>query len=209
MGNVLKASDLHKLLTEAKSFAGSDVTLPMLTCIKLEATETQIVGVATDRFVLGATRVDYAGEAFTALLDKNTVDTLIKMSKTDKRSANWREVTLEIRETELEFRFTTGEALTVRPADYDFPKWRQLLPGNDYDDAPHQHLVHSVTVAAYNAAYLARFGKVAGSHQMRIFTRASKPALVTIGDDFVGMIMPVRMADGIGNNWVQPEWVGA
>jgi DNA polymerase III sliding clamp (beta) subunit (PCNA family) len=203
MGNTLKASDLHKVLSEAKSFAGNDATLPMLTCVKLEATETQIVGVATDRFLLGASRVDYTGEAFTALLDKASVDTLIKMSKTSARDSQWREVSIEIRETELEFRFTTGEALTVRPADHSFPKWRQLLPANDYSEK----LADSVTVAAYNASYLARFAKVAGS-QMRIFTRASKPAVITIGEDFVGMIMPVRMADG-ESNWVQPAWINA
>ena len=92
MGNSMKAADLHRVITEAKTFAGRDATLPMLQNVRVEATETQLVAVATDRFLLGASRADYAGEALTVSIEGQQVDALLKMAKTASRDTQWREI---------------------------------------------------------------------------------------------------------------------
>ena len=98
MGNTMKAADLHRVIAEAKNFAGRDATLPMLQNVRIEATETQLVAVATDRFLLGVSRADYAGEAFTVSVEGQQVDALLRMAKTAKRDEDWREVTIERRD---------------------------------------------------------------------------------------------------------------
>ena len=117
MGNTMKAADLHRVITEAKNFAGRDNTLPMLQNVRIEATETQLVTVATDRFLLGVSRADYyAGEAFTVSIEGQQVDALLRMAKTASRDAQWREVGIERRDDDnVEFRFNSGEAITVTP----------------------------------------------------------------------------------------------
>lgn len=56
-------------------------------------------------------------------------------------------------------------------------------------------MTDDVSGIGYTPEYLAKFGKVAASKRnpMRFFPRAMKPGVVMIGDDFMGMIMPVRL----------------
>jgi len=211
MGNTLKAADLHRILTAAKAFASTDPTMPMLGTVRIEATETHIIAVATDRFTLGVARADYAGEAFIATLDRSHVDTLIKMAKTVKRDESWREVTVDIVDavhtyepTVIEFRFTTGESLSVRTSDHDFPKFRQLIPSATLLETEN---VTPVKLASFDASKLAQFTKVPGHERMALWIRDSKPTVVRIGDDFIGLIMPVRQPEG--TVWTTPEWLAA
>jgi hypothetical protein len=189
----------------AKTFAApaSDY-VPAIATVRLEATEGQLIAVATDRFVLGASRADYAGEAFAATVDLASVDTLIRIAKTAKNDAGWREVTIETGDNTLEFRFTSGESLSVRISDHEFPSWRQLLPSETLAETETDH---DVPARAFNAGKLAKFAKVQGHENMRLFQRGpSKPTVVVIGDDFVGLIMTVRNET---ERWQRPEWLAA
>jgi hypothetical protein len=180
-------------------------------CVRLEATESAIIAVATDRFVLGVSRADYTGEAFVATLDRAHVETLIKIAKTAKRDAQWREVTVEIVDTvhkyeptAMEFRFTSGESLTVRTSDHDFPKFRQLIPSATLLETED---VTPTKLAGFDASKLAQFAKVPGHARMSMWIRGTKPTVVRIGDDFIGLIMPVRTPDG--TEYVWPAWLDA
>jgi hypothetical protein len=208
MGNTMKAVDLHRVVTEAKNFAGRDATLPSLQNVRLEATETQLVAVATDRFLLGVSRADYAGEAFTVGIEAPQVDALARMAKTPNRDALWREVTIERREDDshsvVEFRFNSGEAITVTPSAHEFPKYQQLIPTTTLLET---ETVDESPVVGFNAANLARFAKIDGSHAMRVYTRGSKPTVVLIGANFIGLIMPVRIPDGPA--YQRPAWLAA
>ena len=205
MGNTMKAADLHRVIAEAKNFAGRDATLPMLQNVRIEATETQLVAVATDRFLLGVSRADYAGEAFTVNVEGQQVDALLRIAKTARRDEQWREVTLERRDdgsrTMVEFRFNSGESITVTPSDREFPKFRQLLPATQTLETE----TLTMDGFGFNAANLAKFAKIDGSHAMRVYTRGSKPTVVLIGDDFVGLIMPVRI-DEDRRTYQRPAW---
>ncbi len=204
MGNTMKAADLHRVIAEAKNFAGRDATLPMLQNVRIEATETQLVAVATDRFLLGVSRADYAGEAFTVNIEGQQVDALLKMAKTASRDAQWREVTIERRDDgNVEFRFNSGEAITVTPSAHEFPKYQQLIPTTTLLET---ETLHESPVIGFNAAYLARFAKIDGAHAMRVYTRGDKPTVVLIGDDFVGLIMPVRIPED-RRAYQRPAWI--
>lgn len=204
MGNIMKAADLHRIVTVAKAFSSTDATLPMLGAVRLEATESTITAAATDRFVLGVACADYTGEAFIATLDRTHVDTLAKMAKTVNRDASWREVTIDVAESTLEFRFTTGESLSVRVSDHEFPKYRQLIPTNTELETEN---VTPTKLAGFDASKLAQFAKVPGHERMSMWIRGTKPTVVRIGDDFIGLIMPVRIPDG--TEYVRPEWLDA
>ena len=85
-----------------------------------------------DRFALGVSRVAYTGEAFTMMLAGSDAKALVKMAKTGKWDESAREVTVEVVDAgaQVTFRFSTGEAMTVRGLDVQFPKWRHLLPSD-------------------------------------------------------------------------------
>ena len=40
-----------------------------------------------------------------------------------------------------------------------------------------------------------------------MWIRGTKPSVVRIGDDFIGLIMPVRVPEG--TDWTRPEWLDA
>jgi hypothetical protein len=48
--------------------------------------------------------------------------------------------------------------------------------------------------------------KVPGSRDMVAWVRQMKPNVVRIGDDFVGLIMPVKASSG--TVWEPPRWIG-
>lgn len=224
MGNTMKADALHTVLTVASTFAGSDKTLPMLTAVRLDFTESQVTGAGTDRFVLGVQRADYSGEAFNALIAQDDVKTVTRIAKTATRDRNWREAEIEIqrekswpagadyrdpaaaveradgRVTHVTFRFNSGESITVQTLDVEFPKYARLIPAGDDVDTD------SADTKGFNASYLAKFAKVPGSHQMKLIVgKDTRPSVVSIGDDFIGLIMPVRLADW--NGYARPAWL--
>jgi hypothetical protein len=64
--------------------------------VRLEAVDGQLVAAAADRFVLGVSRADYSGEAFTVVIAASDAKALVKMAKTLKRDEASREVTVEV-----------------------------------------------------------------------------------------------------------------
>lgn len=210
--NTLKAKALFTAVSDALLFAApASAKLPFLEAVRLEFGVDQLVAVATDRFVLGASRVEYSGVAFTVMVAESDAKALVKMAKTAKRDESTREVTVEVADAgaQVTFRFTTGEAMTVRGLDVQFPKWRQLLPA----DASR---MGGIVGMGYTPAYLKRFTQVradeqASGAQMVVFpsvTPSGKPGptAIGIGEDFFGLLMPVRPP---GDEWTfhRPSWL--
>lgn len=151
--NMLKAKALHTAMSDALLFAApTSAKLPFLEAVRLEFGAGQLVAVATDRFVLGASRVEYSGEAFTMMVAGSDAKALVKMAKTGKRDEGAREVTIEVVDAgaQVTFRFSTGEAITVRGLDVQFPKWRHLLPSDD-------SRMGGIVGMGYTGPYLGRF----------------------------------------------------
>jgi DNA polymerase III sliding clamp (beta) subunit (PCNA family) len=205
-----KAVTLHTGLHNAIITASRDETLPMLCAIEITSDGKQLVLVSTDRFRMGMARVqlDEGGGAWRFLLKLKDAETLLKSLKTVKRDALWRTAEIEFESVPsgtftkdvLTVKLNSGESFTFDGVDAEFPKWRQLLPANGTETAE--------AMTGFTAEYLAAFGKVIADTP-RIFLRhfgARKPRIVTIGDDYVGLIMPSVNADDV-RAWTRPAWL--
>lgn len=210
--NTLKTKALFTAVSDALLFAApSSAKLPFLEAVRLEFGSGQLVAVATDRFALGVSRVAYTGEAFTMMLAGSDAKALVKMAKTGKRDESAREVTVEVVDAgaQVTFRFSTGEAMTVRGLDVQFPKWRHLLPSDT-------SRMGGIVGMGYTGVYLSRFTRARADEQgsgaqMVVFpsvTSSGKPGptAISIGEDFFGLLMPVRPP---GDEWKfsRPGWL--
>jgi hypothetical protein len=214
--NTMKAAALFTALSDALLFASPpSAQFPMLEAVRLEFGAGQLVAAATDRFVLGVSRVEYAGRAFTRLVSGSEAKALAKMAKTAKRDEGSREVTIEDGDVDartafaVTFRFSTGEAMTVRGLDVEFPDWRRLLPSDE-------SRMGGLVGMGYNPAHVARFTKArpaeqgAGAQMVVFPTTGDKgkpgPAVIRIGENFIGLLMPIRPP---GDTWEfsRPAWL--
>lgn len=226
----VKTVDLHRVLFNAAIFAGRDVTLPMVNLVHVEFTGTRILAVATDRFRMGVAKLDLPEGGGGATTEFNVsltdVNTLIKWSKTLKRDEDSRYVWInQNSDGTIRFNFDTTVTLTVtldvKPVDHEFPKWRGLFPKTPG---------YPRFATGFTAEFLASFAKVnAGPtgtivlyshddiHGYRDKPEKSekgkprgcqKPLTFTIGDNFVGLLMPVKITDEVKHEWHLPEWVG-
>lgn len=206
MGNLLKATDLHRVLSDVRAFASKEKHLPSIGVIRLEASEAGLIAAATDRFVLGVSRGDYQGEQFALSLSGASADSLIRLAKTAARDKSHRTAELELLEggKKLSVTFSSGEALILETEDYEFPRYRALIPSAERIPAEVSPSV------GLNAENLAKFAKVAGSHQMKLTNMgADKPQIVSIGSDFIGLVMPVRLSAFPEPEYSVPAWLNA
>lgn len=208
--NVMLAKDLHHAISDALNFAGSasDREFVSIAVVHLEVTAERMIAVATNRYVLGATQVPYTGQPFTVTIGIEDAKVLARLAKTAKRDEQWREVEVEIGDRQTTFRFTSGEAKTVRDTDSQFPNWRPLIPATD----KHMGLTEGY---GYEPTQLVRFTKVtrAPRERMVMFGTFKEgrpgPTVVQIGEHFVGIIMPARHpADG-DDHYTVPAWLAA
>ena len=192
----LKAHALHTVISDALVFASSDSTIPVLNVVRLETVargdSVDLMAIATDRFTLGVSRADADGDVLPGFnLAATDAKNLVRIAKTAARMQTYRTVDVETDEytQNVVFTFSSGESVTVRKSDYELPRWRKLFPTDDAG------MADDVSGIGYTPEYLAKFGKVAASKRnpMRFFPRAAKPGVVMIGDDFMGIIMPVRI----------------
>ena len=213
------AHDLHTVLSDASAFMSTDTNVPMLNAVRLETVAdgdtVNLLAIATDRFTLGVSRATADGDTGIGVtIGADSVKTVIRMAKTAVRAKSWRRVTVEISDDnrDIVFAFTTGESITVRASDNgEFPRWRHLLPTDDTG-------MDTVTAGlGLDPAKLAQFAKVGGKNATmqlfaRVTTRGERKSLgsvyVTIGENFIGLIMPKRVpGDGIGfGAFNRPVW---
>lgn len=210
----LKAHALHTVMQDALAFSSTGMTThtysPALNGIRIETVQqgetVDILAVATDRFTLGVSRADAGGDVLPAFnLTSSDAKNIVRIAKTVARMQSYRTVDVETSDDDLNvmFVFSTGETVTVRKSEHEFPRWRQLFPADDAG------MSDDVSGIGYTPEYLAKFGKVAASKRnpMRFFPRAMKPGAVMIGDDFMGIIMPVRIpGDTNRGTYATPVW---
>lgn len=214
--NTLKAKALFTVLSDALLFTSPvSARLPFLEAVRLEFGGGQLTAAATDRFVLGVSRVDYTGERFAMMLAGDDAKTLVRIAKTAKRDEDLREVTVEVADAdallpEVTFRFSTGESMRVRGADFTFPKWRHLVPADT-------SRMGRIAGMGYDPARLLKFTKVrpdeAGAGApMVVFPSVTSegrpgPTAIRIGEHFMGVLMPFRPP--AGDDWIyqRPGWL--
>ncbi|HEX2616645.1 MAG TPA: hypothetical protein VHL57_03830 [Flavobacteriales bacterium] len=210
----LLANEVHRVLTEAAVFASTDDTLPMINCVQLTSTGTHLVAAATDRFALGVSATPCEGEKWSVLIPLEFVK-LIGTTLLPNRRKIVRHcglgVTPKLRKLFVKVvePFKRGDEVwettlevPVRPSEgSNFPDWRKLLPTTV--DNEHREVA---SVMGYNPELLARFAKVGGKYDRAkwFFRGPAKPVSVQVGENFVGLLMPLRLADG---GWTLPDWM--
>jgi len=183
----LLGSDWLRILQAVEPYAEHDKTVPMLNTVLLEATDTGIDAVATNRFVIGVAHAEYTGDPFSVTLDLDRVNSLIALAK----NAVWRPYLpweVEIGVSDAVFgnvfgcRFTGGESGRIQSA-----------------------FAEEGEVVCYDAERLARFTKVRRGDVV-MSARTNKAAVVQCGDDFIGLLMPSRRPDSL-IEWTLPDWI--
>ena len=200
----LRTNELVRVLKDAQLFAHGDNTIPVINAVHLESRDKELIAVGTDRFVLGVskTELDEITAPFTAALPLRQVKTILQLAGSCKQAVS--KVTLDADEKTVRVAFSSGETLTL-PAELETGAhrgWLKLLDSTP-DDTPSKAML-------LNPALLAKFSRVTGGGQARArlhFFGMAKPIRVTIGDSFVGMVMPCRMPDDASADWSTPDWV--
>lgn len=202
----LKAAALFTAVSDALNFVAAEPSVvAVLAGVRLEAFDGQLVAVATDRFVLGVSRVHYSGAAFSVTVSTQDARALARMAKTLKRDG-WREATVEVDATAVSFRFSTGESMTVPGMDGDYPDWRHLIPPTD-------QRMGAVIGVAYDPVFLAKFAKVRTDERLRnmvVFPAMTDARLnatvVQVGEDFIGAVRPAHKDE---QRYERPGWLAS
>lgn len=203
----ITAHELHRAFHNALLFGSTDETIPMLLAVEITSDGKGLTLVATDRFTMGVARakLDVTGGAWRFVMKRRDADVLVRALKTKRSEETKRTVDIECDHGLIGFALSTGESFgfdshTSELTYNDFPKWRQLWPDNDTQEAQ--------VVTGFTAEYLARFGRVLSeSTRLRlIHFGVDKPRVVQVGDDFVGLIMPLG-DKRLAKTWVAPEWL--
>ena len=124
-----ESAQFVKLIETAAVFTGKDDTLPVLTCVRLERHGRYLIAAATDRFRLAAVRIDVdwepgAPDDWATMIMGDDLKQVVSSYKSVKRGR----VTLASSVNSLVVSCTgSAVALTIAPADYEFPQWRGLL----------------------------------------------------------------------------------
>ncbi|MEX3644492.1 hypothetical protein [Mycolicibacterium porcinum] len=199
----LQTNELVRILKEAALFANSSPDIPVINAVHVEARGGELVAVATDRFTLGAskTELDEPGQLLAAL-SLRQVKTITQLAGAGKQCFST--VAIDADDKQVRVAFSSGETLTL-PAEVErgaHTAWLKLL-----ESAPDCDPSKAMDI---NPQLVAKFARLQGSRASRMrmhFFGHAKPIRVSVGDSFVGLVMPVRMPDEVSRDWAPPEWL--
>lgn len=175
---------------------GADWGLPVLQHVHLQTRAGFLTATATDRYTCAIARVPAPEDVkVDALLHAGDAKALLAMFK-PKRGQHDQELELAFSEGQLQVTgggvLFSNAVVTYALGGWDFPKVRFIFEerlGVKGDGEPF----------ALNPALLAKFAvasKALGQLPMRVHTTSQhRPTLVTVGDSFIGAIMPVKSTD--------------
>ena len=185
----VSANQLRSLIADLLRTAGTDSTLPMLMGIRLHADtfagQKVIVGFSTDRFTMGQVHIDATGGLPETFLPGPSCKRALTVLKVIDPAAL---VELNVDDGHLSF---AGDGLTVRvPTEQvEFPKAHRIFESLEkIEPTPG-------VVAAFEPRYFGRFATIARGRgePMHIgLTTAGTATLITIGDRYRGLLMPMR-----------------
>ncbi|AOT25802.1 DNA polymerase III sliding clamp [Mycobacterium phage Tortellini] len=199
----LQTNELVRILKEAALFAQTAPDIPVINAVHMEARGRELIAIGTDRFTLGAskTELDEPGE-FLAALSLRQVKTITQLAGSGKQCFST--VAVDADDKQVRVAFSSGETLTL-PAEVErgpHTAWLKLL-----DSVPESGPSKAMDV---NPQLLAKFARLQGSRASRMrlhFFGHTKPIKVSVGDSFVGLVMPIRMPDEVSMDWATPEWL--
>jgi len=191
-----KADELRRLLANASLFACKDDTLPSICVVHFTWDHNQLFAVATNRYIFAweeSFPVQSKGRGSFSVSVKGDVKRILAMlpKKTEYRPEH--EVTVEYDAEARQATFTfEGNAVKVSTECGEFPRnWRRFSEGFIY--GPRDGI-------SFNATFLALFAKVETeesdpNNTVRLaFQEGNKPSLVSKGEHFSAVLIPVRAA---------------
>lgn len=184
--------DLTKAITIALKFAGKDDTLPMLHGIDLQILKSRFVIASTDRFRGGVVRLPVVddltgGDQYLGHLSRGSATRILKVFGGGR--APERSLRVQVTADRTTLTVSDGEtSITVTFTDEKFPNLAEILL---------IEMERPIEVESWmaNSAYLAAFRDAAWSPNQAVSIRLStpsRPAVIRIGDHFIGILMPVR-----------------
>jgi DNA polymerase III sliding clamp (beta) subunit (PCNA family) len=194
----IAAADLRVGLTTALAFAGTDDVFPTLTGIHFNAVGDAVDLVATDRYVASCETVKVAGAPHSFILPGDVAKQLLTlMPKPTRKRALTGMVTFAAREDKRVSASFIGDvdlSLTftpIEPGTGSYPDVRKLI------DESSEKAPETIPAVHFNPAYLARVMRVlagrANGEPVRLsFTTPKKPVIVSHGESFRAVVMPVR-----------------
>jgi len=172
--------------------------VPILSCVHLYEAQGRLYAEATDRYRLGSTVAPatvVVPEGFAALISVESIADLARITKAPARLRDSLSITLTSE---------SGNRLRVSiealPGLGDIVMSLQLVDG-DYPSAG--KILHTaltgepaVTTSGFNPEFLADYRKVAKRNEAVVISpRGDRPALIRVGDDFIGALVPIRYTD--------------
>lgn len=202
----LTAGQFRKLVTPVLTCVGADDMLPILTAIKIETRGRWLIASATDRFKLAIKRVEHPdGEwpEFTALVPARSVQTILKQFRPLRGHLD-PELTLSARQDRLTvtvgggFDGIAAASMTYFLIEGEFPDVGEIVSKTLAQDQA------AMDNSGYGWKHFAAFAAADEGAGLRIRTYGDAKAMLVLGPDFVGMVMPRRMVDRVGDDgWAE------
>lgn len=180
---------LRELLTKVIPFAARDTWMPTLNAVKIEARDGSLISSATDRYVIGMARIEYAADDFAVIIPLDRCRDILSYYKQPRRAIEVPNVVLELDDDKRLTISQPGSDPEIRLAfdaekgnPPDLTRMTRDLFAKETTDQP-------VTIAA---EYLAKF-KHLGDLAIKP-TGERKPVLI-LASGFVGAVMSKGMSD--------------
>ena len=189
------ARGLHALLDPVLPFAGKASDLPILSTVRLCSKGKWVTATTTDRYRLAMQRREIAApDGWSVLVNVSDIKAIFATFKATRAIDPEVLLTFDSSTLRVEGRsmFSGGQfsaALTFDLYPGEYPAVGSLL--TEAFGGTMQ-----ATSTSLNVAFLADFQQAARLNEpnMHFFVRDHKPCGIAIGDDFRGVIMPVRYA---------------
>lgn len=186
------AAGLRRVLGAVRPFAADPGDLPGLDAVRIEAGSGRLTACATNRFVLGHAHAAADGTLPQVRVPVGHVDHIVQMAAGQDATA---EVALTVDGDALTVDTPTASLRTVLAPGYVLPDLTPILDASDYEQVGVNGMVSFMPgILAVVHEALEPLGL--GYEGCRLYFRASdKPLRVEVGDWFVALLMPTRMAD--------------
>ena len=190
--DLVMSRDLADLLSDALLFADRSGYMPALDAVLLDVKDGRITAVATDRYVLGIRTMAWSGpDLSNFLLDGTDAADLVTLLRArSPRSSSGVPVELALMDGALVA--TVGNVtLRCNAKEAEFPKYQSLL-----EKAKTREATPDAGTIGVNRKLLAKFARLSSKDPMHMVSSGSlNPIQVRVGAEFIGILMPVRMAD--------------
>lgn len=194
------AAELQHIARAVLVHAGTDAMWPLLNDVHIEVRDGHLLLAATDRFTLGVYRTglsEHSGDPIEIRVPAPVLRSAVTMiGRRSRGEVQLRltpdHVTLTFDHPQVRADAAASPVSYVMPAEPSTqPLWLRLV-----NTTTAEAMTATETVTGVNPAYLARFRHAAHRFEPILIHgpgRAMKPVLVTAGEHFIGLIMPVHV----------------